>query len=59
MVFFKTFGAFCVGFSGHLGMEVSELLAKLLNLAFGLEMLEGMANGDGAQCPSLKVHVSL
>ena len=45
MVFFESFGALSVGLAGHLCAEVGELLAELFDLGFGLEMLEGTADG--------------
>ena len=52
MVFLEPIGALCVGLAGHLGAEVGELLAKLLDLGFGLEMLKGAANGRVGQTNS-------
>ena len=58
--------ALCVGLAGHLGAEVGELLAKLLDLGLGFEMLKGAANGrvgqadgDGAEGAGIQLWVSL
>jgi hypothetical protein len=66
MVFFEAVGALCIGFVRHLSAEISKLLAELLDLSLGLEMLEGSANGcvgeangNGAQSPSIEVGVPL
>ena len=66
MVFLEPFGALCVGLTGHLGAEIGELLAELLDLGFRLEMLEGAADGrvgeadsDGAEGAGVKLWVSL
>ena len=66
VVLFKSLGALCVGLARHLCAEVSELLAELLDLGFGLEMLEGAADscvgeadGDGAESARVELWVSL
>ena len=66
VILLEAFGALCIGLSRHLRTEVSELLAELFNLGFGLEMLEGMANGrvgktdgDCAQRPGVEFGMSL
>ena len=66
VVLLKPFGALCVGLTRHLGAKVSELLAELLDLGFGLEVLEGAADsrvgeadGDGAESACVQFGVSL
>ena len=45
VVLFKPFGALCIGLMRHLRAKISELLAELLDLGFGLKVLKGTANG--------------
>ena len=66
MVLFKSLGALCVGLTRHLRAKISELLAELLDLGFGLEVLEcaadsrvGEADGDGAESARVELWVSL
>ena len=66
MIFFEPLGALCVGLTRHLRTEVSKLLAELFDLGFGLEMLEGAADGcvgeadgDGAESARVELWVSL
>ena len=66
MVLFKPLGALCVGLTRHLCVEVSKLLVELFDLCFGLEMLEGAANGcvgepdgDGAEGTRVKFWMPL
>ena len=66
MVFFKPVRAFCVGLARHLCTKIGELLAELLDLGLGLEMLEGTADGrvgepdgDGAEGSRVEFGVSL
>ena len=66
VVLLKPLGALCVGLTRHLCAEISELLAELFDLGFGLEVLEGAANsrvseadGDGAESARVKLWVSL
>ena len=58
--------ALCVGLTRHFRTEIRELLAKLLDLSLGLEVLEsaadsrvGEANGDGAEGARVEFRVSL
>ena len=66
VVLFKPFGALCVGLTRHLRAKISELFAELLDLGFGLEMLEGTADsrvgeadGNGAEGARVELWVSL
>ena len=66
VIFFKPLGALCVGLTRHLCAEVSELLAELFDLGFGLEVLKsaadsrvGEADSDGAECTCVELRVSL
>ena len=66
VVLFESFGALCVGLTRHLRTEVDKLLTELLDLGFGLEMLEsaadgrvGEADGNGAEGARLELWVSL
>ena len=66
VILFESFGALCVGLTRHLRVKISELFAELLDLGFGLEMLEGAADsrvgeadGDGAEGARVELWVSL
>ena len=66
VIFFKPFGALCVGLTRHLRTKVGELLAELFDLGLGLEMLEGTADsrigeadGDGAESARIEFRMSL
>ena len=59
MVLFEPFGALGVGLAGHLRTKIGELLAELLNLRLSFEMLEGTADGDGAEGTGIELGVSL
>ena len=66
VIFFKSLGALCVGLARHLCTEISELLAELFDLGFGLEVLEsaadsrvGEANGDGAESTHVELRMPL
>ena len=66
VVFFESFGALGIRLAGHFCAEVGELLAKLLDLGLGLEVLEGTANSrigktdcNGAKGGGVKFWVSL
>ena len=66
VVLFESFGALCVGLTGHLRAKIGELLAELFNLGLGLEMLEsatdgciGEPDGDGAESACVEFWVSL
>ena len=66
VVLFEPFGALGVGLAGHLRTKVGELLAELLNLGLGFEMLEGAADGrvgetdgDGAEGAGIQLGMSL
>ena len=66
VILLESFGALCVGLTRHLRTEVSKLLAELLDLGFGLKMLEGTADsrigeadGDGAEGACVELRVSL
>ena len=66
VVLFESLRALCVGLTRHLGAEVSELLAELFDLGFGLEVLEsaadsrvGEADGDGAESARVELWVPL
>ena len=59
VVLFEPVGALCVWLARHFRMEVSKLLAELFDLALCLQVLEGAADGDGAQGPSVEFGMSL
>ena len=66
VVFLESLGALCVGLARHLHTEISELLAELLDLRLGFEMLEGtadgrvdQADGDGTEGACVELWVSL
>ena len=66
VVFLESFGALCIWLAGHLGTEVGEFLAKLLDLGLGFEMLKsaadgcvGESDGDGAQGTCVELWVPL
>ena len=66
VILLEPFGALCVGLARHFRAKISELLAELLDLGFGLEMLEGAtdgcvgeADGDGAEGACFEFWVSL
>jgi hypothetical protein len=66
VIFFESLGALCIGLARHLRTKISELLAELLDLGFGLEVLEsaadgrvGEADGDGAKGARVELRVSL
>ena len=66
MILLKPLGALCVGLTRHFRAEVSELLAELFDLGFGLEVLEsaadsrvGEADGDGAESTRVELRVTL
>ena len=66
VVFLESLRALCVWLTRHLRTEVSELLTELFDLRFGLEMLEGAADGrvsesdgDGAESARVEFRVSL
>ena len=66
VVLLESFGTLCVGLSRHLRAKIGELLAKLLDLGLGLEVLEGAADGrvgetdgDGAEGAGVELGVSL
>ena len=66
VILLEPFRALCVGLTRHFRTEISELLAKLLDLSFGLEVLEsaadsrvGEADGDGAEGARVEFWVSL
>ena len=66
VVLFEALGALGVWLTGHLRTEVSELLAELLDLRLGLEVLESAANGhvgeadgNGAEGAGVEFWVSL
>ena len=66
VIFFKSLGALCVGLARHFCAKVSKLLAELLDLCLGLEMLEGTADsrvgeadGDGAEGASVELWMPL
>ena len=66
MIFFEAVRALCIGLTRHLSAEISKLLVELLDLVFGLKMLEGAADGcigeshgDGAESAGIKFRMSL
>ena len=66
VVFFESLGALGVGLTGHFCAEVGELLAELLDLRLGLEVLEGTtdgrigkADGDGTEGAGVQLGMSL
>ena len=66
VVLFKPLRALCVGLARHLCSKISELLAELFDLGFGLEMLEGAADGrvgetdgDGVEGGGIELWVPL
>ena len=66
VVLFEPFGALCVGLAGHLRTKIGELLAELLDLGLGFEVLESAADGrvgesdsDGAKGTGLEFWVPL
>ena len=66
VILLESFGTLCVWLTRHLRAEVSELLAKLLDLGLGFEVLEstadsrvGEADGDGAESARVELWVSL
>ena len=66
VVLFESFGALGVGLARHLCAKVGEFFAELLDLRFGLEVLEGAADGcvgeadgNGAEGAGVQFGVSL
>ena len=66
VVLLEPFGALGVGLAGHLRAKIGKFLSELLDLGFGLEMLEGAADGrvgeadsDGAEGIGVKFGVPL
>ena len=59
MILLKSLGALCVGLARHLSAEIGELLAELFDLCLGLEVLEGLADGDGTEGAGVQFWVPL
>ena len=66
VVFLKPFGTLGVGLARHFCAKIGKLLAKLFDLGFRLEVLEGTADGrvgepdgDGAESARVKFWVPL